>query len=528
MILAAAMSPESSATPDPRAAWTRLLATDLWVRWSVAAFAALTVFQLAGQSAAGWAVGLATLVFRGLVAATLWRDRDQIQVEERRCWRDVAAAFSLWLAADLLAFLSPMLPSSPIVAAVIEALRAASYVALILAAERSPDRSQRWRPTRLEQALAWPTAVLFILGLGAYFLLVPPQASPSRPIELPLGPLFHLVAVVYLGARFLYLARDTASPRWRLLYGALASSLGAAALQCLVIWRLPTLEGPAAGGLLAAVLGNVVFLLALATRARQLALPDSSAGSRFEQRSDFHFSRLSQQSLLHAAAFPVLHFAAAGLGLIDLAQRSRHEAVAVGVLVVLAAIALLQHRLLESKARELWFDREKVEGSLRSSETDLRLMVERYHANQRVRLSEEKFAKAFHVSPDAMAISTLADGLIVDVNESFVGLTGYPRDDILGKTSRELNLWTMPEERERMAELLKRDGRIREMEGRFRMKDGEIIIALVSAEQLIIDGEPYLVSVTHDITEFKRIESELAEKVELLEKAAENRQTRSS
>lgn len=121
-------------------------------------------------------------------------------------------------------------------------------------------------------------------------------------------------------------------------------------------------------------------------------------------------------------------------------------------------------------------------------------------------LSEEKFALAFRASPHPIIISTMGDGLFLEVNESFLSLTGYDLEEIVGRTALDLNLWVNPEDREAMFQLLERERKIRSQEFDFRIKSGEIRTGLLSAEIIKLDEEDCLLAVVNDITERKRIQ----------------------
>ena len=86
----------------------------------------------------------------------------------------------------------------------------------------------------------------------------------------------------------------------------------------------------------------------------------------------------------------------------------------------------------------------------------------RYHerkaAEQALRLSEERFAKAFRASPDALVISRIADGVIFEVNDSFVELFGYDRDELIGKSTLSLDLYVDPTVRGRALKILEAEG----------------------------------------------------------------------
>ncbi|MCX8063235.1 MAG: PAS domain S-box protein, partial [Anaerolineales bacterium] len=130
-------------------------------------------------------------------------------------------------------------------------------------------------------------------------------------------------------------------------------------------------------------------------------------------------------------------------------------------------------------------------------------------AEMRLKLSEEKFAKAFLTSPDSININRLADGVYLDINEGFTRITGYQRDEVIGKSSLELNIWVNPADRARLVEELKSKGYVDSLEALFRMKDGQIRTGLMSARVIEIAGEPCILSITRDITERKQYEREL-------------------
>ena len=134
-------------------------------------------------------------------------------------------------------------------------------------------------------------------------------------------------------------------------------------------------------------------------------------------------------------------------------------------------------------------------------------ITERLQAEEALVQSEERFRLAFATSPDAISINRV-DGTYVEVNEGFTELTGYARDDVIGKSSLDIKIWDIPEDRQRLIEKLQRDGRAKNLESRFRLKDGSLKIGLMSAKIFNLQGEPHILSVTRDITEKKRAEEE--------------------
>ncbi len=126
---------------------------------------------------------------------------------------------------------------------------------------------------------------------------------------------------------------------------------------------------------------------------------------------------------------------------------------------------------------------------------------ERRQMDAALRLSEEKFFKAFHASPDAIFISRVHDDKLVEVNDGFCRLTGYTSREALSSSSIDLNIWEKPQDREALITALEKDHGIRDCEFNFRKKSGEILNCLFSGEILRLGGEIHIMLVIHDITE---------------------------
>ena len=136
-------------------------------------------------------------------------------------------------------------------------------------------------------------------------------------------------------------------------------------------------------------------------------------------------------------------------------------------------------------------------------------ITQRKKAEEALRRSEERFSTAFHLNPSAIAISSLEEGRYLDVNQSFLKVFGYRREEVVGHTSAELNLWVSAGDRARIVQSLNEQGRIHNEEIPFRISSGEIRLALVSLEIIELDPEPYILSMFLDITERKRLEEQL-------------------
>jgi PAS domain S-box-containing protein len=130
--------------------------------------------------------------------------------------------------------------------------------------------------------------------------------------------------------------------------------------------------------------------------------------------------------------------------------------------------------------------------------------------------SEDKFRLTFNFSPDSVNINRLHDGLFVDINDGFTRLTGFTRNEVIGKTSSEIGIWNDSADRNKLTQGLLEHGIYENLEAQFRSKDGRLISALMSARVISLRGVRHIISITRDITERKLIEAQLqqAQKME--------------
>jgi len=140
-------------------------------------------------------------------------------------------------------------------------------------------------------------------------------------------------------------------------------------------------------------------------------------------------------------------------------------------------------------------------------------ITDRKRAEEALRQSEEKFRLAFDTSPDSIAITRLADGVIVSVNKGFKQISGYTQEEVIGKTSPEINSWKDPEDRREFVEELQSKGEVRNYEVPLLTRSGEIS-GLMSASIIDLNGEPHVLVITRDITERKRAEEDLKQTLE--------------
>jgi two-component system cell cycle sensor histidine kinase/response regulator CckA len=143
-------------------------------------------------------------------------------------------------------------------------------------------------------------------------------------------------------------------------------------------------------------------------------------------------------------------------------------------------------------------------------------IAERIQAQEALRLSEERFSKAFQASPNPMAIQSLLNEKFLDANAAFLRLTGYHRDELIGQTARQLRIWEEAENERAMLEMLGHEMSVRDLACRFRAKFGQMLEILLSVELIELDGQPFLLAIAQDITERLKLENQLrqAQKLE--------------
>jgi PAS domain S-box-containing protein len=169
-----------------------------------------------------------------------------------------------------------------------------------------------------------------------------------------------------------------------------------------------------------------------------------------------------------------------------------------------------QHRLSDGSVRDV----EVFSGPITLQARSLLYSIihdvtERKRTEEALRVSEERFRVAFHTSPDAININRLADGVFVEINEGFTALTGFTRQDVIGKSSLDIQIWCDPADRQKLIQGLREKGYYENLEARFRRKNGDVGIGLMSAKTILLQGVPHILSITRDISERKQAEEAL-------------------
>ena len=140
---------------------------------------------------------------------------------------------------------------------------------------------------------------------------------------------------------------------------------------------------------------------------------------------------------------------------------------------------------------------------------------------QQLQTSEEKFAKAFHASPDGLLLSRQSDGLLIEVNEGFSRITGFNSALSVDRSTLDLGIWVNLNERKQMLDLLKRDGFVRDFSCHIRRNDGQIRLCEVSSRPLPIGNEDCMLTIARDITERHLMQEKLQQAATVFESTAE-------
>jgi len=143
-------------------------------------------------------------------------------------------------------------------------------------------------------------------------------------------------------------------------------------------------------------------------------------------------------------------------------------------------------------------------------------ITDRKRADEAIRASEELFARAFRSSPDAMVISRLSDGQIIDVNDRWETLFGYGRETAVGRTLAELPAGAGPSDQSTLRRLIEAPGPTRDVEARFLTRAGELRETILATEAVEMGGHHCVITTIRDVTERQRAQREAQEQRQLL------------
>lgn len=167
------------------------------------------------------------------------------------------------------------------------------------------------------------------------------------------------------------------------------------------------------------------------------------------------------------------------------------------------------------KARRRQYEVEELMTRLRMANKTLETRVEErtrelVEANEGLRRSERRFSQTFHAGPVAACLTTLATDRFLEVNASFLALTGYGRDEVVGRSAAELRMWSSPEDQRKLAA----QETPHDLELSLQTKGGEVRTVLLSGERISLDDEEVQLKQFYDITERKRSQEELMQAIE--------------
>jgi PAS domain S-box-containing protein len=127
---------------------------------------------------------------------------------------------------------------------------------------------------------------------------------------------------------------------------------------------------------------------------------------------------------------------------------------------------------------------------------------------QALQEGEERRRTIFETFPDPVTIIQAEDGRCVDINRAFTRVTGWTTEDVIGKKAADFDIWHNPKEREKLTAGIAQNGKIDNLEAKFRLKDGSVITALMSAILIKLKDKPHIVTITRDISELKSAQEE--------------------
>ncbi len=177
-------------------------------------------------------------------------------------------------------------------------------------------------------------------------------------------------------------------------------------------------------------------------------------------------------------------------------------------------IGMLSRRMEETRLglRKLFEELERKNLEL-EQDIDKRKHVEQelHEREEALTLSEAKFAGAFQCNPDAITIMRMSDGMLIEVNQTFEAITGYTREESIGRTTIELDIWRIPEQREAFLRALRDGGTVRNFEWEMQNRQDQSRKCLTNATIFSAGSENYILSTVRDVTDQRLLEEQKAE-----------------
>jgi two-component system, cell cycle sensor histidine kinase and response regulator CckA len=170
-----------------------------------------------------------------------------------------------------------------------------------------------------------------------------------------------------------------------------------------------------------------------------------------------------------------------------------------------AAPFVAEYRIIHTDGRPRWVHETAIavrgtDGRPRFLDGVVVDISDRHVAEDALRESEARYRTAFVTSPDAIILVREADGLVMETNDGFTRMLGYRPDEVVGRHSFDVGLWSDAADRDRFLVSMRRDGFCSNFETRFRLKDGSVKTGLISAHFIERQGERCILSITRDIS----------------------------
>lgn len=346
---------------------------------------------------------------------------------------------------------------------------------------------------RTRKAAVLDVALLLLLGMVPLLTIGNVLGGRTRPaVHLLNGAVFGLALALRLLARrghvgvasgIFVAASWTAVTAMLAMLGTIRAP--AAGTYLLVVLTAGLLLGQRA--MYAAVVLCAASVAGLVAAAREGLLPTPELGLGVTQVVTFAVLLLWAGALLRPAIGGLRRALAAAET--ELARRVEAEA------------ALARHlATLEQTVQQRTSELTAANAALRE-EVAARTRAQAAEAEARTR-----FELAFRVQPDALVLTRLIDGAITEVNDGFTTISGWPREEALGRTTPALELWAEPAMRDATVARLRAEGSVHGVETRFRRRSGELFTALLSAGVLQRGEEAWVLSAIHDISDRKALE----------------------